>query len=160
MSGMSIIYTIGHSNGTVQDLVDLLKAHQIDLVIDVRSSPHSKYVPQFNRLKLEEELFFRQFDYVYMGDKLGGKPREPGANTMIPHPDYDKIAASRRFKSAIESLEHIACVRRVALLCAEADPMECHREKLIGRALRERGNEVKHILLDGSIAEQPQRSLW
>lgn len=156
---MSTIYTIGHSNRSVEQLVDLLRSHEIDTVVDVRSEPYSKYVPQFNKREIERELTSAGFQYLYLGDKIGGKPKNLEFTTSSGTPDYEKVAASAPFLAGIEELELVAGSHRVALMCAEADPMNCHREKLIAWVLRSCGHEVSHILQDGTIFTQYQGTL-
>ena len=156
---MAIVYTVGHSNVSLEELIDLLSAHHIELVIDVRSDPYSKYAPQFNRREIERDLFWHGFEYIYWGNVLGGKPRSPGFHTQDGAPDYEKMAASRAFQAAIEEVEELALVRNTVLMCSEADPMACHRERLLGWVLRSRGNDVRHILQDGSIAREEQGAL-
>jgi uncharacterized protein (DUF488 family) len=156
---MATLYTIGHSNISVPEFIELLKPHGIEVVIDVRSDPYSRYAVQFNKHDIEIELFYHGFEYIYWGDRLGGRPKSPGFYTITGDPDYEKMAAVPAFQAAIEELELLATARCVALMCSEADPMACHRERLLAWVLRNRGNEVLHILSDGSIAKQEQESL-
>lgn len=156
---MATIYTIGHSNVPASKLIDLLSAYEIKLVIDVRSEPHSRYASQFNKHEIESELRLHGFDYIYMGDKIGGKPKSPGLLTPSGAPDYDKLAESGAFKAGIEEAERLAWETRVAMMCSEADPKVCHRDRLLARVLRSRRHEVRHILHDGSIAAEEQGTL-
>ena len=156
---MATIYTIGHSNVPVDKLIALLSAHKIRLVIDIRSEPYSKYASHFNKREIEPELKRQGFDYMYMGDKLGGKPKSAGFITPGGAPDYEKMADSPVFKAGIEDLEHIADKCTTALMCSEADPKACHRDRLLAWVLKGRGHNVKHILHDGSILVEEQGSL-
>lgn len=156
---MATIYTIGHSNVPVEQFLDLLRVHFIKLVVDVRSEPYSKYASQFNKREIERDLTSAGFEYVYLGDKIGGKPKSPGFYTPNGVPDYEKLAQSELFLAGLASLEDLAVSTSLALMCAEADPMSCHREKLIAWNLRKRGHDVKHILHDGSILNQCQGTL-
>lgn len=156
---MAAIYTIGHSNTTIDEFVGLLAAQGITLVIDVRSEPYSKYASQFNKHEIEAELTRRGFQYLYRGDKLGGKPKSPGFLTSSGAPDYEKMAASPIFLAGIEELEVLAAKEKVALMCSEADPKVCHRDRLLAWVLRGRGREVRHILHTGEIAEEEQGTL-
>jgi len=156
---MAIIYTIGHSNTSLQELVDLLSAHSVKLVIDVRSEPYSKYAPHFNGRSIEAALSRAGFEYLYLGDKLGGKPKSQGFYTPAGVPDYEKMAEAAPFRAAIEEVELLARARPTALMCSEADPFACHRERLLGWVLRARGHDLRHILHDGSIARENQGSL-
>lgn len=142
---MAVFYTIGHSNISTGELVSLLSAHNIETVLDVRSDPYSKYSPQFNKREIEAELRLRGFDYLYRGDKLGGKAKSPGFSTPEGAPDYEKMAESPAFKSGIEEIEQIAAVRVVVLMCSEADSKACHRDRLLGWILpRARARDSPH----------------
>jgi uncharacterized protein (DUF488 family) len=94
-----------------------------------------------------------------MGEKLGGKPKSPGFYTSGGAPDYEKVADSEVFKSALVEVERMASERPVVLMCSEADPKACHRDRLLAWALRSRGHDVRHILHDGSIAAEEQGTL-
>lgn len=144
------IYTIGHSNSTVERLLELLAAHEITTVVDVRSSPYSKYADQFNLAALEATVTQAGLRYVYLGDALGGMPNVPGFYDAEGHVRYDLLAASERFREGLERLLALARERRVALLCSEEDPSECHRHLLLGRVLGEQGVTVLHLRGDGS----------
>lgn len=156
---MAVFYTIGHSNITVDEFVGRLSAHGVALVVDVRSDPYSKYASQFNKREIEVELKNRGFDYLYLGEQLGGKPRSPGFLTPAGVPDYEKMAETDRFKSGIAQIEEVAKELPLALMCSEGDPMVCHRERLLGWVLRNRGHEMRHIGSDGSITREEQRLL-
>ncbi|MEN6371735.1 MAG: DUF488 domain-containing protein [Armatimonadota bacterium] len=153
---MAVIYTIGHSNVPVQKLIDLLMGHGIEVVVDVRSEPYSKYASQFNKREIEPELRENGFDYIYLGNKLGGKPKSPGFLTPGGVPDYEKMAESPLFKAGIEEVEQLAGEKKTSLMCSEADPKSCHRDRLLAWVLRGRGHTVSHILHDGSIATDEQ----
>jgi len=153
---MAIIYTIGHSNVTVQKLIELLKAYGIEVVMDVRSEPYSKYASHFNKREIEPELRKHGFEYCFYGEKLGGKPKSPGFLTIHGAPDYEKMAESPVFKAGIEEVERMAEQKRVVLMCSEADPKACHRDRLLAWVLKNRGHNVEHILHDGTIAFEDQ----
>lgn len=155
---MAIIYTIGHSNTPIQKLIDLLTAYSIEVVIDVRSEPYSKYATQFNKREIEPELRKHGFDYIFLGNKLGGKPKSPGFLNAHGIPDYEKVAESPLFKAGIEEVERLA-EKKIALMCSEADPKACHRDRLLAWVLRGRGHMVNHILHDGTIATEDQGAL-
>ncbi len=156
---MAILFTVGHSNVPTDRLIELLSMHSISLVVDIRSDPHSKYAPQFNKQAIETELRSKGFDYIYYGDRLGGKPRSPGFFTPNGTPNYEKIAATQLFKNALSEVVTIAETTTLALMCSEADPQVCHRDRMIGWALREQGHEVRHILQDGTILSESQGRL-
>ncbi len=145
------VYTVGHSNHTVERLLELLAAHDIAAVADVRSSPYSKYAGQFNRAPLEALVAQAGLTYVYLGEALGGMPNVPGFYDADGHVRYDLIAASDRFRDGLARLLDIARERRVALLCSEEDPRDCHRHLLLARVLGGRGVTVLHLRGDGSV---------
>src|SRR5574341_314345 len=117
------LFTIGHSNHAAERFVALLRAAGIARVADVRSVPYSRRWPQFRREALEAALAAAGIDYVWLGEALGGKPRgaAPG------RPDYAALAARPAFGTALEALLESARERPTALMCAERDPLDCHR---------------------------------
>jgi uncharacterized protein (DUF488 family) len=145
------IYTIGHSNHTLERFLSLLQVAQIKRVLDVRSVPRSRRFPQFNRNALEAALKVRGIEYVWLGDRLGGRARDSASVR-----DYGRMANESSF---IEGLSVIATSPRgkpTTLLCSEHEPLECHRCILIGRHLANMRIEVRHILRDGSIENHRQ----
>ena len=143
------IYTIGHGNKTLEEIKAELALYDIHYLIDVRSKPYSKFYPHFNREALERE--FKQtpgITYAWWGDKIGGLPPvEWNCHTDEGKVDYDKLALHPLFQSGIERLVAAHDKNfKVALMCSESDPRSCHRSKLIGRVLKERGIDVQHIM--------------
>ncbi len=143
------IYSIGHSNHPIERFVGLLRGARIEAVLDVRSVPKSRRFPQFGRAPLEETLAANGIDYVFLGDSLGGKPRDPAVRRdgVV---DYELIAATAVFKQGLERVAGEGERRRAALMCAEKAPLDCHRTVLIARRLVDRGHEVTHLLADGT----------
>jgi uncharacterized protein (DUF488 family) len=141
------IYTIGHSNHQPEAFIALLRQHGIELLVDVRSSPYSRYVPQANRETLARSLETAGVAYRWLGDRLGGKPDGVVA-------DYDELRASVAFQQGITSLLDLAAGKRTAIMCAEGDHRHCHRYKLITPALLEREAHVLHIQPDGSLVDE------
>ena len=152
------IYSIGHSDHTIEAFLELLHRNGIALLVDVRSQPYSRWVPQFNREKLARELEAVGVHYVFMGDSLGGRPASAGSGDDDQEaPDYQQLAQGEPFKAGIEQLLELAAAQRVAMMCAEGDYHRCHRSKLITPALLEHGARVFHILPGGGFAEaQPE----
>lgn len=150
---MSGIYTIGHSNHSLDTLLKLLRANAIEVVVDVRSAPYSKYVPQFNKHNLESELPDKGFRYLFMGDSIGGKPDNPAFRETDGTIDYNSIAATEKFQHGIDRLVKGAAEGwTIALLCAEKQPANCHRHHLIARELEYNRNiAVFHIRADGQL---------
>jgi uncharacterized protein (DUF488 family) len=146
------LFTIGHSNHPLQRFIELLARHGIQLVCDVRSTPYSRFNPHFNREPLERALGERGIIYLYLGDSLGGKPREPG------YPADEKtrfalIAKGDRFRDGLAQLLAESKARRTAVMCAEKDPGRCHRGLLICPNLPAEMT-VRHILADGSLRDR------
>ena len=149
------LFTIGHSNHPLQHFVELLLRHGIQLVCDVRSTPYSRFNPQFNRELLHAALEARGIAYLYLGDLLGGKPREPG----YPADDaarFALIATGDRFRAGLERLLRESRAHRTAVMCAEKDPARCHRGLLICPNLPAEVT-VRHILADGSLRDRVGR---
>jgi uncharacterized protein (DUF488 family) len=144
---MLTIYTIGHSNHSIDQFVALLKGAGITALADVRSRPYSRYCPHFNRKPLQASLQDAGIEYVYLGAELGGKPDHPA----LAGPD------TLAFQHGLNRLIMGAGRYRVAIMCAEKDPRHCHRTHLITPALEGLHVVVQHILADGSIV--PHQSL-
>ena len=143
------IYSIGHSNHPIERFVTLLRDAGIDAVLDVRSVPQSRHVPQFGRQRLEAALAAAGIGYVFLGDALGGKPQDPA---MRPDgvADYELMATTPVFKAGLERVAAEGAGRRATLMCAEKAPLDCHRTVLISRHLAASGHAVVHILADGT----------
>jgi uncharacterized protein (DUF488 family) len=152
------IYTIGHSNVPASRIVELLQGHGVEMVVDVRSAPYSRWNPQFNRKALEETLREAGIGYAFAGEYLGGRPQDPscyrGGTIPKEKADYPKlidpqaVMSKSFFQVGIRRLLEYASQRRTAILCSEKDPEHCHRTWLIGRYLEEElGVEVVHIEL-------------
>ena len=147
-----IIFTIGHSNGTSERLLELLAQHDITAVADVRSRPYSRFNPQFNREMLANELKKSGRKYFFLGQELGARSEDPSCY-RDGRAQYALIALTPLFKLGIERLRAAMETFRVAILCAEKEPLSCHRSILIARCLHEKGIQVRHILEDGSLED-------
>jgi len=150
------VFTIGHSNHEEQAFLDLLERHEIDVVADVRSQPYSKYTKQFNSDQIKQALAGAGINYVYLGRELGGRPDAPEFYDAEGHVRYDRVAESPQFRQGIERLEKGIQKFRVALMCSEENPAECHRNLLVGRVLGRRGVELVHIRGDGRLQTQAE----
>jgi uncharacterized protein (DUF488 family) len=150
------LLTIGHSNHSMEHLLELLRLHSVQVVADVRSSPYSKYATHFDREPLLEALRAAGFQYVYLGSELGGRPRGDAYYDAAGHVLYDKVVESSGFQEGVVRLE--SGLRRyvVAVLCAEEDPAGCHRRLLVGRVLGERGVAIDHIRGDGRLQAEAE----
>jgi uncharacterized protein (DUF488 family) len=141
----SALYSIGHGNKSIETLLEELKYFDIYYLIDIRSKPYSKYNPQFNQTSLKLSLLEKKITYTYMGDVLGGLPDDPSCYTN-GQVDYEKLQEKEFFKNGLQRLvnandKHI----KVAIMCSESNPAECHRTKLIGEELKKGGINLNHI---------------
>lgn len=158
------VYTIGHSNASFDQIAELLQKHAIQVLVDVRSRPHSRWVPWTNQKNLETEIPKLGIEYRYAGNYLGGLPDDPTLLKLNPKrrrktdpmtiADYHKIAKQDWFQDAVEKLIEVANERRTAIMCSEENPEKCHRSQLLGRALAKRDIKVMHIRKDGSLEAQ------
>ena len=148
---MSSFFTLGHSNLSIETWLALVRRHGIEAVVDTRSSPYSKYVPQFDRELMQRSLEEAGVRYLYLGAELGGRPANPDYYDASGRVLYSRLRDDPRFQAAIARLESGMERFRVALLCGEEDPAHCHRRLLIGRVLCERGHTMQHIRGDGRL---------
>lgn len=144
------LYTIGHSNHSIEDFVELLSLHRITAVADVRSIPASRYTPQFNREAIRSALEAAGVSYVFLGKELGARSPDP-TSYVDGKVQYSRLAHSPLFVSGIERLINGAIRERIALTCTEQDPLDCHRTILISRVLADRDMQITHIHRDGSV---------
>lgn len=159
----TVIHTIGHSNHEFKNFLHLL--NEIEILVDVRSYPSSKYVPQFNINILRKELENIGIKYAFMEDEyvgniLGGRPRDDECyeNGEVV---YERIMEKWWYKEGISTLIGFADKKRTAIMCSEEDPYECHRHNLIAQSLLKRGITIIHIRGDGSKEwlEKPEKKL-
>jgi len=155
MAERNPILTIGHSKHTLPRFIALLQGAHVTAVADVRSAPVSRFSPQFNKDRLAASLAEFGMAYVFLGKELGGRPELPDLFTGGVA-DYEKMAALPSFRSGLERLIAGAEGHRIAVMCAEADPLDCHRCLLVGRALAGEGVELGHILASGEVVSQAE----
>ncbi len=146
------VYTVGHSRHPIEHFVGLLQQHGITLLADVRSTPFSRFNPQFNRSSLSQSLAAVGIGYDFLGEALGARSTDPDCfeNGRV---SYRRLAQSESFRRGIEHLRTELNAKRVAIMCAEREPLDCHRTILVGRELEREGVAVTHILADGSLEE-------
>jgi uncharacterized protein (DUF488 family) len=149
--GDSRVLTVGHSNHDLPRLLELLRAAGVDAIADVRSSPFSRRHPQFNRPELEHGLQAAGVVYVFLGELLGGRPADPELYDEEGRVDYRRVRDTEPFRRGLERVERATAKYRVALLCAEEDPLDCHRGLMIAPALVERGALPVHLRGDGTL---------
>jgi len=144
------LFTIGHSSHPLEKFLNLLAAHDVAIVGDVRSRPQSHFVPHFNQDALEFELKAAGIEYWFMGEELGGRPDDPECYAA-GRVQFDRVAKSAAFQRGLEQVLMTLPERRLALMCSEKDPIMCHRMILVCRRLRAEDIDIAHILEDGSI---------
>lgn len=149
---MPEIFTIGHSVHSLEHFVELLKMHDITAICDVRSSPWSRYTPHFNRESLKGELARQRISYIYLGAELGPRSDDPTCYEK-GKVQYRRLADREIFQQGLARLRKGITTHRIALLCAEKDPVTCHRMLLVCRYLRADDLVIRHILEDGAIED-------
>ena len=149
------LYTIGHSTHPIERFIELLKLHSITAICDVRSTPYSRMNPQFNRESLRDTLKQSGISYVFLGDELGARSKDPACyrNGKV---SYALVAKTPTFRDGLERVKKGAENYKVALMCAEKDPLQCHRTILVARNLAREDVAVWHILADGGLETQEQ----
>lgn len=155
MTNTPVVFTVGHSTHTSEYFFDLLERHSVTAIGDVRSSPYSRHNPQFNKGALSLALKARGIAYVFVGKELGARSQDPSCYED-GRVRYDLLAQTSSFKAGINRVLRGAQIYRIALMCAEKEPLDCHRTLLVSRALEKHGVSVVHILPDGTTEAQPQ----
>ena len=159
------VVTIGHSNHGPDAFAALLRQHGVNVVVDVRSAPYSRYLPHFNKEHLAETLKETGIRYSFLGKELGGQPADRESYDADGRIMYDRLAETDTFMQGIERILEAVSVRpelvegrtaasqaqRLALMCSEKEPLDCHRTLLIAPTLAKRGVNVAHIHADGSL---------
>jgi len=147
---MTDVYTIGHSNHPFEKFLELLRAHEVAEVADVRSHPVSRFAPQFGGKRLRAALEAAGIAYSFVGQELGARSDDP-ACIVDGRVDYERLASTARFAQGLARVTASAARERVALLCAERDPFDCHRAILVCRELLVGDVDARHIREDGSL---------
>jgi uncharacterized protein (DUF488 family) len=157
------LYTIGHSTLEIDDLLGLLKENYIQVLVDVRSQPYSRFNPQYNRGSFQHAMAYANIEYIFAGEYLGGRPTDPTCykDGVVPDSkanylklvDYAEVMKRDWYQRGIQRLLEIAGERRTAIMCSEEDPMGCHRHHLITQTLLKQDITVWHIRSDGKVEE-------
>jgi len=148
------LFTIGYSNRSIEDLIALLRQHKITALCDVRSAPYSSRNPLYNREIFKQSLKLHNIEYVFLGEELGARPKDLSCY-VEGKAIYEKIAATTLFKKGLERVKlGLEKGYTLALMCAEKDPMTCHRTILICRNLRGQGVDIEHIIDHKTIETQ------
>jgi len=142
------IFTIGHSTLSYERFAQIVRDVGVTAIADVRSAPYSRYFDHFNRETLQAKLRADNIAYVFLGDSLGGRPKD-SRYFREGVADYEKMADAPGFKEGIDRVIEGVARHRIALMCSEHDPLDCHRCLLIGRVLNGRKISVGHILSSG-----------
>ena len=151
------VYTIGYGGRPVDEIVQQLREHEIEYLIDVRSAPYSRFQPEFSRVTLARLIREAGLKYGFMGDQLGGRPKDPDCYDNSRRLIYKRVRAMPFFEAGIARITEACDLGySLCLICAEANPERCHRAAMIGVALQEAGVEVVHLLKDGSTKSQQE----
>src|SRR6266511_266153 len=152
MTGQDVaVYSIGHSTHSIEAFVALLKEMRIAAIADVRSTPYSRWRPYFHRDALRHSLAEHGIEYVFLGVELGGRGTEGSTHDEDGRIQYRSIAESEKFRGGLKRVRAGSERMSLALMCAESDPLECHRGILISRLLVAGGTWVTHIHADGQL---------
>lgn len=150
------IFTVGYGTRSVDELAAVLHTYAIEFLIDVRSAPYSRYKPEFSKEALEAGIKERGLRYLFMGDSLGGRPDDPTCY-VDGRVDYARVQDRPFYQAGIARLKTaFAQGRRLALMCSEGKPQDCHRTKLIGATLTALGIPVAHIDENDALLTQAQ----
>ncbi len=153
----SSILTIGHGNKSLESFFELLNKYEVSYLIDVRTNPFSKYNPHFNRKELEISSLDFGIRYLFLGDDLGGKPKDRTCYDSDGHVLYSKVMRKDFF---IRSADRLVTANdkgiKVACMCSESNPCDCHRTKMIGEYLYTKGIEMHHIDKTGKLKTQTE----
>ncbi len=149
------IYTIGHSNHEMKKFLELLKQYDVEVVVDVRSSPYSKFSPQFNKDTLKTALLHNNIKYLFLGGELGARPDDRGCY-VGNHVSFERLKKTAAFQQGIERLLMGMNDHEICLMCSEKEPIGCHRTILVSRVLVENGVTVQHVLENGKVIDQAE----
>ncbi len=165
MSDEIPIYTIGYGSRTLEEFIGVLEQNEIRFLVDVRSIPFSRYKPEFSKPTLSEQLEMYNIRYVFMGDELGGRPKEPSLSDQNGKVDYNKVEKTSLYQSGIKRLINAFDQQQsIVLMCSEGKPEDCHRSKLIGETLAVKNkirvmhvDENNNLVPHGEVIERVSR---
>jgi uncharacterized protein (DUF488 family) len=146
------VFTIGHSNQSIESFLSTIQSRRITAIADVRSYPYSNTNPQFDREALRVALDKASISYAFLGRELGARSIDPSCY-LDGKVQYDRLAQTKNFEEGLARIRRGVAKYRVALMCAEGEPLACHRAILVSRCLRESGLNVEHILRDGTLED-------
>lgn len=144
------LFSIGHSNYKLDEFISLLQLHEVTAVADVRSHPYSRFLPHFNKVALKEALAKEEICYVFLGRELGARPSNQECY-VDGKAVYERIAATEAFQQGIQRVLNGLKKYKLSLMCAEKDPLTCHRAVLVCQHLRHFNLHINHILENGNL---------
>ena len=151
------IFTIGHSTHPIEYFIELLKNHQVNCIVDVRSVAASRYNPQFNKAYLAASLKNNNILYLHFEKEFGARQTDPSFLDHDNKVDFEKVQQSTVFENGVKRLEQgLAKGYRIALMCSEADPLDCHRFVMITARLKDKDFSIKHILKDQTLVDNTE----
>ena len=155
------VFTIGHSTHELDYFISLLQQFGVNCIIDVRSTPYSRMAPQYNQPGLKASLKQHSIVYMHLEKEFGARHTNPALLDEAGKVDFDKVRATDTFKQGLQRLKNgLDLGYQVALMCSEADPLDCHRFSMISYQLVKEGLSVKHILGDSQLVENSQLEDW
>ena len=152
MKDQRVLFTIGHSTRELNDFIFLLQENEVEVVADVRSSPYSRHMPHFNRENLKAALKQVDIQYVFLGEELGAR-RDEAECYVDGVAKYELIAQTNLYREGIRRIQNGVTQYRVALMCAEKDPLTCHRTVLIAKSLKQEF-DIQHIVSGTEMISQ------
>lgn len=148
---MITVLSIGHGLRSGSEFLALLEKFRVDTLVDVRSIPYSKRNPFFRREHLATALKASGMQYLFLGDQLGGRPKDATCYDAAGNVDYAVLRRKPSFRQGLDRLLHCASHHLVAIMCSESDPAHCHRTRLVGEALHDKGVRVLHVDVNGNL---------
>lgn len=156
---MNTIFTIGHSQHPIEHFIKLLKKNNINYVIDVRSTPYSKYAQEYDRENIENVLKQNNIKYSFMGKHFGARQEDKALYTEEGYLDFEKVVKTDKFNAALNNVKKGMENNNIALMCLEKKPIDCHRAILVGNAFYKADCNVEHILENGDLENHEQLNL-
>lgn len=145
------LYSIGHSNHSLERFFALLRQYEIEVLADVRSKPYTRYSTHFNGPALKQAALDAGFKYLFLGKEMGGMPDNRDYYDEDGHLDYARVAAGAVFQHGLSRLKNGIDLYKVVLMCGEENPQGCHRRNLIAKELAPEGIIINHIRADGAV---------
>ena len=152
-----MLYTIGHTNHSHDEFLELLRKYEITYLLDVRSTPFSQFTSQFNKDIISRFLEANGVKYFHMGKYFGARPEDKSLYTEENYLDFEKMRSSDLFRRGMNNvIQGLEEGKNIALMCTEKDPFDCHRAIMVARGFELQGIDANHILPDGTIQSQKE----